>query len=186
MLALCILVPFSRMYLGVHTPADVLVSVVIATALVLIGYPLFKKAETSPKTMYAILFLMTAVVLAFLCFVCFYPFPAEVYESDVVHNLQSAQKNAFTLTGCAFGLILTYTIDFKYTHFETKAGLWAQLLKIVGGLAAVLVVKELLRNPLDTLFGGALIARSVRYFLMVVVGGVLWPMTFKWFRKLGK
>lgn len=186
MIALCVLVPFSRMYLGVHTPADVLVSIAIALMLVFVGYPLFKKAESSPKTMYSILLVMTALVLGFLCFVCLYPFPADVYSEQAVHNLESAQKNAFTLTGCAFGLIVVYMIDLKYTRFDTKAVWWAQLLKIVGGLAAVLIVKELLRAPLDTLFNGSLIARSIRYFLMVVVGGVLWPMTFKWFAKLGK
>lgn len=186
MIALCVLVPFSRMYLGVHTPADVLVSIALALLLVFVGYPLFKKAEKSPKTMYTILLVMTAVVLAFLCFVCFYPFPAEVYSEQAIHNLESAQKNAFTLTGCAVGLIAVYTVDLKYTHFDTTAVWWAQLLKIVGGLAAVLIVKELLRAPLDALLNGALIARSIRYFLMVVVGGVLWPMTFKWFSKLGK
>lgn len=186
MIALCVLVPFSRMYLGVHTPADVLVSIAIALALVFVGYPLFKKAETSPKTMYSILFVMTALVLAFLCFVCFYPFPAEVYSEQAIHNLESAQKNAFTLTGCAFGLILVYTVDLKYTHFETNAVWWAQLLKIVGGLAAVLIVKEALRTPLELLIPHTLFARFVRYFLMVIVGGVLWPMTFKWFGKLSK
>lgn len=186
MIALCVLVPFSRMYLGVHTPADVLVSIVIAVLLVFVGCPLFKKAENSPKTMYAILLTMTAVVLTFLSFVSFYPFPAEVYAADAIHNLESAQKNAYTLTGCAVGLIVVYTVDLKYTRFDTKAVWWAQLLKIVGGLAAVLIVKELLRTPLDTLFDGALLARSVRYFLMVVVGGVLWPTTFRWFAKLGK
>ena len=186
MIALCVLVPFSRMYLGVHTPADVLVSIALALLLVFVGYPLFKKAEKSPKTMYTILLVMTAVVLAFLCFVCFYPFPTEVYSEQAIHNLESAQKNAFTLTGCAVGLIAVYTVDLKYTHFDTTAVWWAQLLKIVGGLAAVLIVKELLRAPLDALFNGALFARATRYFLMVVVGGVLWPMTFKWFSKLGK
>jgi len=186
MIALCVLVPFSRMYLGVHTPADVLVSIAIALVLLFVGYPLFKKAENSPKTMYLILLAMTAFVLTFLCFVCFYPFPAEVYSEQAIHNLESAQKNAFTLTGCAFGLILVYTVDLKYTHFDTKAVWWAQLLKIVGGLAAVLIVKELLRAPLDALLNGALISRSIRYFLMVVVGGVLWPMTFKQFSKIGK
>ena len=186
MIALCVLVPFSRMYLGVHTPADVLVSIANALLLVFVGYPLFKKAESSPKTMYGILFVMTVVVLGFLCFVCFYLFPAEVYSELAVHNLESAQKNAFTLTGCAVGLIVVYTIDLKYTHFDTKAVWWAQLLKIVGGLAAVLIVKELLRSPLEFLIPHVLCARLVRYFLMVVVGGALWPMTFKWFGKLGK
>lgn len=186
MLTLCVLVPFSRMYLGVHTPSDVIVSILLATFLVFVGYPLFKRAETSPKTMFAILLTLIAVVLAFLCFVCFYPFPAEVYEETVVHNLQSAQKNAFTLTGCAFGLLLTYAVDITYTHFDTKAVWWVQVLKAVGGIMAVILAKEGLRAPLDALFAGSLAARLVRYFLMVVVGGVLWPMTFRWFSAWGK
>ena len=53
-------------------------------------------------------------------------------------------------------------------------------------LYLVLAAKELLRAPIDALFGGHLAARSVRYFLIVVVGGVLWPMTFRYFAKLGK
>ena len=38
-IAIAVLVPFSRMYIGVHTPADVLVSIVIALLLIVV----FKK-----------------------------------------------------------------------------------------------------------------------------------------------
>lgn len=185
-IALCVLVPFSRLYLGVHTPLDVGVSIVLALLMIFVGYPLFQKASESPKIMYALLGVMTAFVLAFLFFIMFYPFPAEVYLPENIHNLESAQKNAFTLTGCAFGLIAVYTVDHYYTHFPTEAVWWAQLLKIAGGLGAVLLVKELLRAPLEMLIPHMLCARLVRYFLMVIVGGVLWPMTFKWFSKLGR
>jgi undecaprenyl-diphosphatase len=43
-ISLCVLVPLSRMYLGVHTPADVGVSICIAALLIFLVYPLFKKA----------------------------------------------------------------------------------------------------------------------------------------------
>ncbi len=184
-LALCILVPLSRMYLGVHTPADVLVSVCIALILIFGLYPLFKKAAENPKIMYSILFILTAVLLGFLFFVEFYKFPASVYEEANIHNLQSAQKNAYTLFGCIIGLIVVYTLDLKVISFSTKAVWWAQILKAVGGIALVLIVKEGLRAPIDAVFSGSLIARSVRYFLIVIAGGVLWPLTFKWFSKLG-
>ncbi|MBQ5321435.1 MAG: phosphatase PAP2 family protein [Oscillospiraceae bacterium] len=184
-LALCILVPLSRMYLGVHTPADVLVSVCIALILIFGLYPLFKKAAENPKIMYSILFVLTAVLLGFLFFVEFYKFPASVYEEANIHNLQSAQKNAYTLFGCIIGLIVVYTLDLKVISFSTKAVWWAQVLKAVGGIALVLIVKEGLRAPIDAVFSGSLIARSVRYFLIVIAGGVLWPLTFKWFSKLG-
>jgi membrane-associated phospholipid phosphatase len=36
---ICLAVAFSRMYLGVHTPKDVLVSLFIGAALVLLYYP---------------------------------------------------------------------------------------------------------------------------------------------------
>ena len=81
---------------------------------------------------------------------------------------------------------MTYTVDLKWTHFDTKAVWWAQILKVIGGLALVVAVKALLKAPLNALLVNEYVARSVRYFLMVVVGGVLWPMTFKFFGKLGQ
>ena len=65
---MCILVPFSRLYLGVHTPLDVSVSIVIALLLVFGGYPLFKKAKESPKVMYIILAVMTLFVVGALLY----------------------------------------------------------------------------------------------------------------------
>lgn len=183
---LCMLIPFSRLYLGVHTPQDVLVSIIIALALIFIAYPLFAKAENSPKTMYAVLFSLTGIMLAYLLFIMLYPFPESVYLEENVHNLISAQKNAFTLTGCILGLLVVYTVDLKHIQFETQAVWWAQIIKVAVGLALVVAAKELLRAPLEVVLPKDTWARLVRYFIMVVVGGVFWPMTFKFFSKLGK
>lgn len=186
MIVLAALVALSRMYLGVHTPADVLVSVGVATLLIFVAYPLFRKAEESPRVMYGILGFFTALLVAYVLFVMLHQFPEEVYHVDAVHNLISARKNGFTLLGCAVGLFVTYTVDLKWTHFDTKAVWWAQILKVVGGLALVVAVKSLMKSPLEALLVNEFAARSVRYFLMVVVGGALWPMTFPFFAKLGK
>ena len=185
MIALCVLVPLSRMYLGVHTPADVGVSIAVALVLIFVGYPLFQKAERSPRVMYIILASLTALMAAYLCFICCWQFPESVYTSENIHNLQSAQKNGFTLMGCVLGLWLVYIVDLKWTHFDTKAVWWAQILKAVGGLALVIAAKELLRFPLDAILDADSWSRLIRYFLMVVVGGVLWPMSFGFFSRLG-
>ena len=184
-IALCVLVPLSRMYLGVHTPADVGVSIVIALILIFALAPLFEKAEKSPKVMYALLFSLTGIMLAYLLFISFWSFPEEVFHVDNVHNLISAVKNAYTLTGCMLGFLVVYTVDLKWLKFDTKAVWWAQLIKIAGGLVLVLAVKELLRAPLAAILPENTWARMIRYFLMVVTAGTLWPITFKYFAKLG-
>ena len=184
-IALCVLVPLSRMYLGVHTPADVGVSIVIALVLIFVLAPIFEKAEKSPKVMYALLFSLTGIMLAYLLFISFWSFPEEVFHVDNVHNYISAVKNAYTLTGCMLGFLVVYTVDLKWLKFDTKAVWWVQIIKIAGGLVLVLAVKELLRAPLEAILPANTWARMLRYFLMVVTAGTLWPMTFKYFAKLG-
>ncbi len=180
-ICVCVLVPLSRMYLGVHTPADVGVSILVALALVFGAYPLFQRAKDTPRVMYFLLGGLTLLSLAYLLFVTLFPFPADIDAE----NLLSARKNGYTLFGCMLGMLLTYFVDVKHTRFPTRAVWWAQVLKVLGGLVLVLAVKEGLRAPLDALCGGHLIARALRYFLMVVVAGVLWPMTFGRFSRLG-
>ena len=179
-IVLCVLVPLSRMYLGVHTPMDVGVSIVIALVLVFALSPIFEKAEKSPKVMYALLFSLTGIMLAYLLFMSFWQFPEEVFHIDNVHNYTSAVKNAYTLTGCMLGFLVVYTADLKWIKFETKAVWWVQIIKTLGGLALVLAVKELLRAPLESFLPANTWARMLRYFLMVVTAGTLWPMTFKY------
>ena len=184
-IALCVLVPLSRMYLGVHTPLDVGVSIGIALILIFVLSPIFEKAEKSPRVMYALLFSLTGVMLAYLCFMSFWQFPEEVFHVDNVHNYTSAVKNAYTLTGCMLGFLVVYTVDLKWLKFDTKAVWWVQIIKIVGGIALVLAVKELMRAPLEAILPANTWARMLRYFLMVIMAGSVWPLTFKYFAKLG-
>ena len=116
-----------------------------------------------------------------LLFVRLYPFPADVDA----HNLESGLKNAYTMIGCTLGVAVVYPLEKYKVQFETGAVWWVQLLKVVLGLVVALAVKEGLRAPLDALFAGHMAARAVRYFLIVLVAGGIWPMTFRWFAKLG-
>lgn len=177
---LAVLVGFSRMYIGVHTPADVFVGAL--TSLVLIAALRNPVLSGSEKGMKGILAVMLAAAVGLLLFVERYSFP----ENVDVHNLESGVKNAYTMIGSLTGVALVYLLDVEYLDFNTSAVWWAQILKAVLGLCLVLLVKEVLREPLDAMFAGHMAARAVRYFLIVVVAGALWPMTFDWFSRLGR
>lgn len=174
-----VLVPFSRMYAGVHTPLDVLVGSGMALVLVLVLKPLMLRGDD--KYMKPLIAAMLVLALGLLAFVELFPFPADVDA----HNLESGVKNAYTMLGCLIGVAVVYGAEKRYVNFRTEAVWWAQILKTVLGLLVVLAVKEGLRAPLDALFAEHMASRAVRYFLIVLTAGFLWPMTFRWFSALG-
>ena len=176
--AVAILVPFSRMYLGVHTPKDVAVAAAMALLLIFVLRPVV--LGNSKKVFSAFLIAMVAISVAFLCFVELYPFPEDIDP----HNMASGLKNAYTLLGAILGMCVVYFVDEIWLNFSTKAVWWAQIIKTVVGLGLVLAVKSGLKAPLDLVFG-ELTGRAVRYFLTVVFAGILWPLSFKFFAKLG-
>ena len=179
-IALCVLVPLSRLYLGVHTPLDVGVSIVIALALVFGLYPLIRNAQNSSKTMRLLLASMTVLAVAYVLFIEFYPF-ADVDPT----NFASGAKNAYTMLGCMLGVWVTYEVDSRYTNFETKAVWWAQLLKLLLGFALIMGIRAGLKTPLYTLTGGHYFADGIRYFIMVLFAGCIWPLSFRRFSLLG-
>lgn len=171
-----ILVPFSRMYVGVHTPLDVGVAAAIAVVLIFAVRPfvLGKYKKWFP----VLLGIMTVLAAGYMCFVGMYEFPADVDPE----RLQSGINSAYTMAGCLIGLLLVYIIDEKWLHFPVKGAWWAQILKVVLGLLLVLAIKSGLKTPLNALFG-EYIGRSVRYFLMVIMAGIVWPLSFQLFAK---
>ena len=178
--AIAVLVPFSRMYVGVHTPLDVSVGAI--TAIVLIF--LLKKVVYSenPKAMPALFAVMILMCLGFLVYAQCYSFPADVDAENLNHGLE----NAYALFGALLAMTVAYAVDEKKLHFPVKAVWWAQILKVIGGLMLTLAAKEGLKLPLNALIPDPLPARFIRYFLTVLVAGVLWPMTFPGFSRMGK
>ena len=179
--ALALLVGLSRMYLGVHTPLDVLVSLGIALVLIFGLYYVVYQGFDKPNRIYIASGVLLLAAIANLLFVTLYQFPANVDPT----NLANAQKTAWQMLALAIGVCLIYPLDRHWIKFETKAVWWAQLLKLAIGVGLVLAVRMGLKTPLNALFG-VNIGAAVRYFLIVVVAGILWPMTFKFWSKLGQ
>lgn len=179
---MCLLIPFTRMYLGVHTPWDVGVSIIIALTLICILWPLFCEFGHQRKLMYPLMGVLSVFAVAFLLFVTLYNFPADIDAA----NYTSAVKNAYKFLGCTLGMWVIYEVDTRFIRFDTKtAKWWAQIIKLAVGFGLLLVVMEGSKPLLNLIFKGNYIAYAIRYFFTVLFAGAVWPLTFKWFAKLG-
>lgn len=179
-LAIIILVAFSRLYLGVHTLLDVSVSLLVGLILVVCLRPLFATEERFKKSFPYVVISAVIISVGFIAYV----FALKGDTTLDSENYNSALKNACTLVGCIFGLLLVYFIDTRWTNFKTDGKWYAQIVKAVLGIAIVYAIKAGLSSPLTALFGNEYVARAVRYFLIVAFAGAVWPLTFKKFAEM--
>ncbi len=177
---ICILVPLSRLYLGVHTPLDVGVSLLIALMLIFVLYPIIHNCFDNTKTMRILFAVMVLLSVIYLAFVTLYGFPENVDKDNLFHGI----KNAYKMLGCTLGIFISFEIDRRYINFQTKGNLLCQVLKVVAGTVPLLLIKEGLRYPLNLIFQGSYVADGIRYLILVIFAGCVWPMTFKWFRSV--
>ncbi|HOD92768.1 MAG TPA: phosphatase PAP2 family protein [Clostridia bacterium] len=175
MAVLTLLVAFSRMYLGVHTPIDVFTSLAVGIALLLLCYFIFRVAD---KYKYGDAYLYGIVAIAITIAMIILSFD-KTGSVEYLHGIE----NGWKLLGCCIGIIASIIVDTKYTHFEVKAKWWQQAIKLAVGLGIVIVIKTFLKQPLLDLFNQNPVADGIRYLLIILFAGCLYPMSFRIFKK---
>ncbi|MBE5800701.1 MAG: phosphatase PAP2 family protein [Clostridiales bacterium] len=181
-IVLILLVGFSRMYLGVHTPLDVSVSLLTGAACVLLLNALLNRWENDRKGMLCIICGALIFALALVGYVYFAP----VREANIAEFDQHGKKNAWVVLGTLAGLAAGWLFDEYRIQYDTKAVWWAQLCKLIIGAALVMGVRLGMKPLLQAIFGDAQFTNGIRYFLMAVMASVVWPMTFSFWSKLGQ
>ena len=157
-----------------------------AVALLLLFDPVYRRIEEKPRFTAGIFLCMILCALLFRRYAQTQQLLAVsqgLPEEDLA-NFAGAVKNACCMLGASVGALVVYLLERKYIKFETAAVWWAQLLKLAGGLVLVVGVKSVLKAPLYALMGAD--GDAVRYGVMILTAGVLWPLTFRWFGRLGR
>jgi membrane-associated phospholipid phosphatase len=155
-------VGFSRMFLGYHTPKDVLTSMIISFLIVLF---LNKKVDVSsyvPKTVAITLAIFSVIILLY---------------SLVLKNLPNADltqfHDCFKSIGAGIGFALGWYVEPSFICFDEKKGSpLTQVTKLLLGLFIAVALK----SGLKVLLGTSLTADTIRYFILVCWIMILYPL----------
>jgi len=176
-IVLVLIVAVSRMYLGVHTPTDVGVSLIVGLLLIVTVTVLDKRSADGRKIDLWLLGLSLGILIAGTMWILVGP----KTDRNVGSFDEAGLENMMKLLGASLGLALGRWADERFSHYETKAVWWAQVIKVICGAGLMLALKIALKPILNGLFNGAAWTHAVRYFLMSGPVLALWPLTFKWF-----
>ncbi|MEG0020520.1 MAG: phosphatase PAP2 family protein [Oscillospiraceae bacterium] len=165
-------VAFSRMYLGVHTPKDVIVSFIIS---ILISYFTVRVLTTGANSTH---FNLISSSLLFFSSIAIWFFSVYLYRTDII-SLHYA-SDCCKVAGSALGFSLGLFIEKTYINYTVKTDkISQQILKVTLGIASLLVFK----GGLKLLLGASIAADTFRYFFLILWAIVLWPLLFTRFLK---
>ena len=173
---LIILVGFSRMYLGVHTLLDVVVSLFTGVLVIVLCELYFDRFGDGVGPYTIATGVTAALSLGLIVYIMMTRDPASEDVSQV--------KDACVLFGTAFGLFAGSFVEKKFINFDTKAVWWVQIIKVVLGLAIIMGLRMGLK-PLLGLISSSPLTDIVRYFIMSFVGIAVYPLLFGILSKLG-
>lgn len=167
-----LLIGFSRMYLGCHTPKDVLVSMALSVIIALVIWRYQKFFLNSTAYLKPI-----AAVLAFISFaVAAY---ALILKNNGTIDAEYA-SDCIKAAGAGLGFALGYYLERSYLNFDTKTRhISGQIVKLCIGLGIALVLKE----GISSLSGGSVFCELFEYFVLVLWVLVLYPYIFSRFGK---
>lgn len=163
-----LLIGFSRMYLGCHTPKDVLVSMglsLVVSSLIWKFQEVLLNSDRYLKLIAAILICLSLATAAY---------------SLLLHNNGTIETkyalDCCKAAGAGLGFSIGWYVERTKLNFDTHTGrIGTQILKLLIGLTAALFIKE----GFSLIFGSSILAKMSEYFILVLWVLVIYPCLFQ-------
>lgn len=159
-----VLVAFSRMYLGVHYPSDVVAGAVLGVACAfLFGFLFDLKEDKLP--------VMGMTAGAYTIFAIIFLFNADPQYADF-----------YKMFGFLLGYVLAYWFESRKVNFDNDVAWWKRIIRLIIGIGIAIGLKIGLKSLfalIPSVTWTALLLDALRYLIMgfVVIG--LYPWVFK-------
>lgn len=187
-----LLMMFSRVYLGVHTPQDVLVGLLIAIISIAIAQAFFNWVDRYDALMPGhnkdIVVMVVALVLciASIAVVVLKPYPMDYVNGTLLVDPVTMQKGSFEAAGIVAGFVVGWVLERRLVNYST-AGLdmRTRLLRFVIGVVFVGIAYV----ATDVIFKAIMPYNWAKLFAMIVVtfvGMFLAPLVFNKLENRGK
>lgn len=167
-----LLIGFSRMYLGCHTPKDVLTAMLVSLFFSWLIWH-FQDVFTGENARTGLIALLTAAAAVLIC----------VYSLILYHNGTIEARYAadcFKASGAALGFAAGWYLERRYLNFTISNGpVSKKIVRFIIGL----VVTAALQFGLKALIGQTLAGKTIQHFVVIFWIIFLYPYLFTRYKK---
>ncbi len=181
-IVLILLTGFSRNFLGVHTPQDVIVGITEAIVVIVLAGLLMKWVDGNEKRADILSAAGILFVIGALFYITWKPYPMDyTAEGELLVNPQSMMNDSFKACGAALGLLIGSYIERHFIHFRVPTG--SKLLPLLVGIGLGLLYgwKYYCANATVILLLGKHWGNLLARFILTFFAVVIWPLVIRRF-----
>ncbi len=177
--AFVLVVMFSRLFLGCHTPQDVLVGFVEGCLMIALSQALLSWADAAEGRDRIVLVCGLAFAVAFLVYVTVKPYPMDYADGRLLVDPIEMTVDCYKAGGIFVGFIVGWFLERRFVGFTTD-GLVARqrVVRVLVGVVCVLLLHVVIGKALQGALPGPFAGTFVRYCLTFLGGMYVAPALF--------
>lgn len=177
-------VALSRNYVGVHTPQDVIVSLMVGTFIIFTMPILLKWVEKGQNRDIVVYCAAIICGFAFLIYEHFKAYPLDYINGELLVNPEDMKFVSFPKTGMFLGVFTGWFVNKRFLHFDGSQGSTAaKIIRAVIGIALYILIysnaKVFLKSIMD-----ARLAMFCNSFILVVFATIIYPYIINFVQKI--
>lgn len=173
---LILLTGFSRNYLGVHTPQDVLVGFTESIVLIIIVGVVQNKTEGKDRVLDIMTVIGVFAVIGTILYITLKPYPMDYKDGQLLVDPQVMMNDTFSACGGFLGFLAGSYIERHFVHFEIpKCSPRLPILSCVG-FALMFAWKKLFAPAMIVPLLGGHWGNLLAKMILVVFAFTVWPL----------
>jgi undecaprenyl-diphosphatase len=174
---LILLTGFSRNFLGVHTPQDVVVAFIETVITIFLVNLVTKKVDGNEKTIDILTFAGVVLVIATLAYIQLKPYPMDFgVDGALLVDPQKMMNDCFKACGALLGYVIGSYADRHYLHYEIPEGAKELPILVAVGAFLALAWKEEFAPATIVLGLGAHWGNFIARCILMLFVMIVWPM----------
>lgn len=152
LIVLVLLIAFSRNFLGVHTPQDVIVGLLESLFMLFISVKIMNMLKNHEKWDLWVLLAGCLLSILTLLFVEEKPYPMDFKDGVLLVDPEIMSYDVYQAVGIWMGFLLGWFIERRWIRFEIPAGVWRRVIRALIGVIGILIINILVKNAYQSLF----------------------------------
>ena len=180
---LVLLTGFSRNFLGVHTPQDVLVGMCESILLILITGFVMKHLDGKKKTADILTAAGIAAVILILVYITLKPYPMDYVDGVLLVDPQVMMVDTFRACGAFLGFLIGSFIERHFIHYEIPEQKGHLALLTFVGLAIMFGWRSYFAGATVVAAFGSHWGNLIAMAIMTLFAMTIWPLCIRKFSR---